>query len=542
MVVFKSRIKNHIVKKTGADADVLNKLRSFLDAEEPQVVTWLVSVWNSQQRAVTYKELRDAILAGDLTVEQLNAWQLDYSRFVTDKLAPAWAKAMSKGAEDTSTATYNPYADAAVDFIQRRGAELVTNMTAEQRNAIRAMILQASVSGNNLTADSLSRMIRPVIGLTRPQALANYNYYVGQLNAHLDAGMSQTRAEKTARDAAAKYAGRQHRYRAMNIARTELATAYNQGAFGGTKDAQAKGFIGDCIKRWLTADDERVCKQCGGLEGETVNMDATFSIGVLIPPAHPSCRCGVAYEQVTEPVVPVSPDVDQFTDVENGGIMDLQDGDAGMSFEMPKGYEMPISDDEFDLISRNILAEHITQVIPLNDEAQERVNQAYVNIIQKGIDTGTETMHVLNSTSGIDIMKPVIGGKTSVNSNELEKLIVESPPDSLILIHNHPSNASFSTQDMFITATHPSISMSSVVGHDGSIYELRIVNNRDVTLEQLRSRFNELQAELAIDNEYTGYNTDEKEQFIRNEIIDTISFENRWEYRRSFYYERPIDD
>jgi len=51
---------------------------------------------------------------------------------------------------------------------------------------------------------------------------------------------------------------------------------------------------------WFTADDERVCQTCGGVENKSVNMNDLFSIGVLLPPAHPSCRCAVVYEEVAE--------------------------------------------------------------------------------------------------------------------------------------------------------------------------------------------------------------------------------------------------
>jgi len=263
-------------------------------------------------------------------------------------------------------------------------------------------------------------------------------------------------------------------------------------------------------------------------------MDAIFSIGVLIPPAHPSCRCGVAYEQIAEPIIPVAP---QFTDVENNGIMESQSGEASMPFQMPKGFEMPISDDEFELIARNIHDEHITQVIPLDYEAQNRVNQAYINTIRDGLETGNETMRVLNSTTGIDVLMPITGGRTSVGSDELEKIIIESPHDSLVLIHNHPSNASFSTADIFITATHPSISMASVVGHDGSIYELRITDNKDISLSALENRFRELRHELLRENDYRRiYGENEGEQILRNDIIELLCDENNWQYRRSYYY------
>ena len=46
------------------------------------------------------------------------------------------------------------------------------------------------------------------------------------------------------------------------------------------------------------------CGECGTIDGEAVNMEATFSIGVSLPPAHPNCRCAVTYEEVAEPTIP----------------------------------------------------------------------------------------------------------------------------------------------------------------------------------------------------------------------------------------------
>jgi len=77
-----------------------------------------------------------------------------------------------------------------------------------------------------------------------------------------------------------------------------------EGAFGATVAAQKQGFLGDVVKIWLTAADERVCPICGGLDGETVNLHARFSNGLMYPPAHPQCRCAVAYEEVTPNLQP----------------------------------------------------------------------------------------------------------------------------------------------------------------------------------------------------------------------------------------------
>ena len=44
--------------------EILRRLDSFLNTESPQLATWLCSVFQDQQAAVTYKELREAVLGG----------------------------------------------------------------------------------------------------------------------------------------------------------------------------------------------------------------------------------------------------------------------------------------------------------------------------------------------------------------------------------------------------------------------------------------------------------------------------------------------
>ncbi|MFP3153117.1 phage head morphogenesis protein [Lachnospiraceae bacterium ZAX-1] len=300
------------IQKTARQRNALGKLRSYLDAEEPKTVEFLTRFWGRQRNAITYQELREAFIDGGMTESQLEEWQLDYADFVRDRLAPQWESAMRVAAQEYTSQypyfLYDPQVGASGIYARTHGAELATNLAQSQIEALRAMVTQA-MGYNAMTTDDLARMMRACIGLTKPQAIANLNYYNGIKNSLTEnhPKMKPESVEKKAREAAAKYAARQHRYRAQNIARTELANAYNQGAYGATMQAQADGYIGECRKVWLTADDERTCEICGAIDGESVAMDAPFSIGVMLPVAHPSCRCAVAYEEVTEPVTLVPP-------------------------------------------------------------------------------------------------------------------------------------------------------------------------------------------------------------------------------------------
>jgi len=289
-----------VEKDKNDKGEILNKLRSFLDREEPKTVKWLLSFWDKQQEAITYRELREAYLNGCITKSQIQKWRDEYSKLVMEKLLPQWEKAMREAEAELrqySNFYYIPGLEEAIEYIRSHGAELVTQLTEEQKGALNAMITRSTYYDVS-TADELSRIIRPCIGLTVPQSKANLNYYNGVKAALLKNGLKEPDAKKKAADKAAKYAGEQHRYRAMNIARTELASAYNRGGYFAVKEVQAMGYMGKVKKVWLTAANERVCSMCNHAEGEKVDMEAYFSTGVLLPPAHPSCRCAVAYEEV----------------------------------------------------------------------------------------------------------------------------------------------------------------------------------------------------------------------------------------------------
>ena len=93
-----------------------------------------------------------------------------------------------------------------------------------------ALLTKKMVDGH--TVDELSRMIRPYIGLTEGQAKANARFYdnIVETLRKEHPRMKEESVQRKAREAAMKYAERKHRYRAMTIAQTESAFAYNRGA------------------------------------------------------------------------------------------------------------------------------------------------------------------------------------------------------------------------------------------------------------------------------------------------------------------------
>lgn len=305
-IIFYNEIQKGKTKKAQA-SEALRKLRSFLNREEPELVYFLQTLWRHQGNAITYKELREAILKGELDSQVILDWQKDYSRFVVKYMLPAWKLAMDEATVALSRKyprfAFDPAVKGVKEWVDTKAASFVTNSVQEQIDAINAVVGRASLM-QDMTVDGLARAVRPMVGLTKQQANANLNYY----NKMIESGLS----EKKALERSIKYSARQHRYRGYNIARTELAFAYNKGQHFGVEQAIRQGYMGHTMKMWCTADDERVCDKCGPLDGKTIEMDDDFDFKTKLeatnpgikrtPPAHPSCRCTVLYIEVEPPV------------------------------------------------------------------------------------------------------------------------------------------------------------------------------------------------------------------------------------------------
>jgi SPP1 gp7 family putative phage head morphogenesis protein len=290
------------IQKGIEEAQVLRLLRSFLDANEPGLVRILVNTWQSQGKAITYKEIREAILRGDIDPKWLDDWMQDYAKLVEKYMQPAWEKAIEAGftskAQKYPAFYFNPMADSIRTWAASHAAAFITNVSTTQIEGIRAVVQRAAVL-ENLSVDELSRVIRPMVGLTKQQSNAVMNYY----QTLREKGVSPKRA----REMAIRDAARRHRERAYSVARTELATAYNSGAHEAVKQAQAKGYMGRTVKVWCAADDERMCPYCDDMDGKEIDIDEDFD-GIssswstrLHPPAHPGCRCAALYVEKEPP-------------------------------------------------------------------------------------------------------------------------------------------------------------------------------------------------------------------------------------------------
>lgn len=251
---------------------------------------------------------------GAISQETMLLWSQDYSVLVANRLSNLWTDAIVAGSAgqpilDGLAFEFNTQTPGILSWISERGAEFVTASSQEQKDAIAALLTQKMKERH--TVDELSRLIRPCIGLTKGDAKAAsrlYDSIVENLKKE-HPRMKPESIRKKALDATQKYAERKHRERAMTIAQTESAFAYNRGADEGIRQAQAEGYLGVMKKRWSTSGDNAVCELCASLEGVEVGMDSDFNIGGkllfrgqhMTPPAHPRCACAIEYIEESPP-------------------------------------------------------------------------------------------------------------------------------------------------------------------------------------------------------------------------------------------------
>lgn len=285
--------------------DVVRRMRTFLDQAEPRLTVVLSRVIRRTHNTITYEELRQQLLLGGADREIVEKWMQEYSKFFTEEILPEWKKTMEYAAEEIRMRypefVFDPNSQAIKQWVVERSAKMIVSITELQRQAVNHMI-QRAVQIQDIPVDELAKVIRPMVGLTPGQVTANLRYFEKVRNTLVKNGMSLEKATLRAKKQSIMYAEKQHRYRCMSIARTEVMEAYRAGEHNAIKQAQEQGYIGRVKKVWVTAGDDRVCDTCRELDGKEFEISDVLPTNNLWEQesggAHPNCRCILVYREV----------------------------------------------------------------------------------------------------------------------------------------------------------------------------------------------------------------------------------------------------
>lgn len=287
------------LKALADDPDDLPALVRLASRLEPRFRREFLEAVEAAKDGVDVEALSAALLSGSLSQIEAAA-QVEALASRTGDLAPLLRQGFLVGAgfahQDLSAAgltmnfdLVNPHAQAWTD---RHGAELVTEVTDEQRRAIQEILREASAGTRDVR--STARAIRDVIGLHSRQANA-----VERFRRRLEEDGTLTNEQVESR--VSRYAQAQLRLRARTIARTEVLRSSSEGQLGLWREARNQGLLDPAKTRrkWIVTPDDRldlaICEPMDGERG-IVPLGEPWELSdgrkVMVPQeAHPQCRC-----------------------------------------------------------------------------------------------------------------------------------------------------------------------------------------------------------------------------------------------------------
>lgn len=177
----------------------------------------------------------------------------------------------------------------AVAYAERRAGELVAQISADTRIVINRLVTDAVRNGTS--GRDLAHQLRQHIGLTEQQSRRLATYRAGLQAGDLSGEQIDRLTER--------FATQLLDQRCEMIARTETLRAANFGRLDAYRLAIETGALGpNATKVWLASPG--ACPECVDLDETTAPVDEPFGNGDDAPPAHPSCRCAIAINDVDE--------------------------------------------------------------------------------------------------------------------------------------------------------------------------------------------------------------------------------------------------
>ena len=258
----------------------LANFRRLLSTSErklsPAVNEWMKLMIGELQKGLAQVKGRKA----RLTAEHLADW-----KYVREQgeviLKPALLRVLAAGGDAivgrkiVKQERFDPIGVEAVEWATEHSAELVTEVAAETRKAIKTFIADGVNAGKSI--QNIARELRPVVGLTD-----RYGGAVGKFATELYTKPKYSALSNAQRGSKIeRYANKLHRVRTKMIARTETRNALWEGTF------QGYGQMG--IKRVEGVSGPGACDWCiDNIDGKIYTIKEARGVAEA---SHPSCAC-----------------------------------------------------------------------------------------------------------------------------------------------------------------------------------------------------------------------------------------------------------
>jgi len=284
-----------------------DKLREVAEEHEAPLRTAIVKAVAVVKKAVVISQLSEALNDDDedaaLAATKIDTLKEELSGPLTlGVIAALFAGSDLARSELPATlqaagGAFDPLQDEIQKWIRTNGARQITQISGGSKRAIQRIIGEMISSGES--ARRAARQIRDVIGLTVPQQKA----LARQRAAMVEAGATKGVIERTL----ATRSEAMLNERAFAIARNESFIAAAQGRQMYWEQLVGRGVLDpDTLRKWITAEDERVCPICRPMHNQIRGLNESFEKGeggtTLTTPAHVTCRCSVILINPTQPV------------------------------------------------------------------------------------------------------------------------------------------------------------------------------------------------------------------------------------------------
>ncbi|MDD3415492.1 MAG: minor capsid protein [Lachnospiraceae bacterium] len=223
--------------------------------------------------------------------------------------------------------------------------------------------------------------------------------------------------------------------------------------------------------RFVATLDDRTSEECRDHDGNIINIEDAVP-GKTIPPLHPFCRSVII--DVIEGLV--------------HRVRTARNPVTGKNYKVPadmtyREWEKMVSDEHIMSDTGSDKYEVDTDYIDSQEyhdkysnltgsvKADEAVYSAAKGILKRRSGTRTEELYFFDKKSG----KLIGNAVGTIDSNvkipqELKVKLIFKKDNSVVVLHNHPSNSPFSLKDFSTNSKYPCISDSIVAGHGGSVY------------------------------------------------------------------------
>ena len=299
-------------RKTSRKAKASLGVHRAADSSAPLIAIDFISAADMMKRNIDPEMVRELIRAGALDRLALDLpWQA-FEQMLKNGITPAVIQALKRAADSASAQTaatlkkalgYEPVLtfDARnprlQSWIADNTGELITGITRDGKKAVKDVVKRAL--STEMDSLDIFQTVKNVIGLTRQQGNAVFNFYKGMLDEGMDKEDALGRAEQ--------YADRSLKYRANLVAQHETMVAANQGLNEGWAQAAEQDLFNpkQAEVEWVITDDDRLCPTCENMKGVRRPFEGSWTVELLTDTgasygtkqvenpseSHPRCRC-----------------------------------------------------------------------------------------------------------------------------------------------------------------------------------------------------------------------------------------------------------